>query len=194
MLMWLQRNSNSQPLSLLMKPFSQTSSKKVIELCCEYLFVLLIWLYVLVISCTRFKGTLCSKQEQYLKFKWLQLDSDHNQLVCKQTLKHVSNLVLIWKIKPSYQLSYSFQSESTHYGGPNFKELLLETGAIFEVSVIVTGLETKTTLFVNKHSISYPKWFLLKILGCVVSTYLYNAFDWVFLSCHVRVPEWNRTI
>ena len=30
---------------------------------------------------------------------------------------------------------------------------------------------------------------LAKRLSCVVSTYLYGAFDCMFLSCHVRVSE-----
>ena len=30
---------------------------------------------------------------------------------------------------------------------------------------------------------------LAKRLRCVVSTYLYGAFDCMFLSCHVRVSE-----
>ena len=31
---------------------------------------------------------------------------------------------------------------------------------------------------------------LAKWLSCVVTTYLYGAFDCMFLSCHVRVSEW----
>ena len=31
---------------------------------------------------------------------------------------------------------------------------------------------------------------LAKWLSCVVSTYLYGAFDCMVLSCHVRVSEW----
>ena len=59
----------------------------MIELCCEYLSVRCIWLYVLVTSRMRFRvnphfivalpecqETPCSKQARNLKFKWLQLD------------------------------------------------------------------------------------------------------------------------
>ena len=35
---------------------------------------------------------------------------------------------------------------------------------------------------------------LAKWLSCVVSTYLYGAFDCMFLSCHVRVSEWIHTL
>ena len=34
---------------------------------------------------------------------------------------------------------------------------------------------------------------LAKWLSCVVNTYLYGAFDCMFLSCHVRVSEWIHT-
>ena len=46
LLQWLQLDSNPQPLG-------QTS--QMIELCCEYLSVWCIWLYVLVMSRTRFR-------------------------------------------------------------------------------------------------------------------------------------------
>ena len=35
---------------------------------------------------------------------------------------------------------------------------------------------------------------LAKWLSCVVSTYLYSAFDCVFLSCHICVSEWIHTL
>ena len=35
---------------------------------------------------------------------------------------------------------------------------------------------------------------LSKWLSCVVSTYLYDALDCMFLSCHVRILEWIHTL
>ena len=35
---------------------------------------------------------------------------------------------------------------------------------------------------------------LVKWLSCVVSTYLFGAFDCMFLLCHVRVSEWIHTL
>ena len=35
---------------------------------------------------------------------------------------------------------------------------------------------------------------LAKWLSCVLSTYLYIAFDCMFLSCQVRVSEWIQSI
>ena len=39
------------------------------------------------------------------------------------------------------------------------------------------------------HLAKLAKWF-----SCVASTYLYSAFDCMFLSCHVRVSEWIHTL
>ena len=39
------------------------------------------------------------------------------------------------------------------------------------------------------HLVKLAKW-----LSCVVSTYLYDAFDGVFLSCHIHVLEWIYTL
>ena len=61
------------------QPFSKTG--QMIELCCEYLPLRCIWLYVIIMSHKSFRvtllynlpecqGTPCSKQAPYLKFKW----------------------------------------------------------------------------------------------------------------------------
>ena len=53
---WLQLDTNPpQPVSseTNTQPFSQT--RQMIELCCEYLSVWCIWLYFLIMSCTRFR-------------------------------------------------------------------------------------------------------------------------------------------
>ena len=52
---WLQLDSSPQPLSSWKhtQPFSQNG--QTIELCCQYLSVRCIWLYVLIMSRTRFR-------------------------------------------------------------------------------------------------------------------------------------------
>ena len=35
---------------------------------------------------------------------------------------------------------------------------------------------------------------LAKCLSCIVSTYLYGAFDCMFVSCHVRISDWIHTL
>ena len=40
-----------------------------------------------------------------------------------------------------------------------------------------------------KHLAKLTKWF-----SWIVTTYPYGAFDYMFLSCHVHVPEWIHTL
>ena len=88
----------------------------------------------------------------------------------------------------SYHVTYAFQSESTLYSCLNVKELLApsrrEIWNLSDLNWIRTynHLVHKRTL---NHLAKLAKW-----LSCVVSTYLYGAFDCMFLSCHVRVSEW----
>ena len=67
------------------------------------------------------------------------------------------------------------------------RSFLLEKGAISEVQV--------TTRFLNPQPLSPKRTLnqltkLVKWLSCIVSIYLYGAFDCVFLSCHICVLEW----
>ena len=135
---WQQRETNPQPLSLWTntQPFSQTG--QMIELCCKYLSIWCIWLYVIFASHTGFRVNLhsivCVNVKELLAWSrrhiWSLFDSNriptHNHLVYRRTLNHLAKLV---------------------------------------------------------------KW-----LSCVVSTYLYGAFDCMFLSCHVRALEWIHTL
>ena len=40
----------------------------------------------------------------------------------------------------------------------------------------------------------FSQTYLFKWLSCVVSIYLYSAFDGMLLSCHVHVSEWIYTL
>ena len=55
-----QRDSNRHPLSLETntQPFSQTD--RMVDLCCDFFSVRCIWLYVIIMSCTRFRVNLHS--------------------------------------------------------------------------------------------------------------------------------------
>ena len=55
-----------------------------------YCYVRLEWIYTLQLP--QYHGTPCSKQVQYLIFKWLQPDSKPQALTHKQTLKHLAKL------------------------------------------------------------------------------------------------------
>ena len=82
----------------------------------------------------------------------------------------------------SYHVTYAYQSEPTLYSYMNVKELLARNRrniwSLSDCKVTPTHnhLIRKRTL---NHLVKLAKW-----LSCVVSTYLYGAFDCMFLSCH----------
>ena len=88
----------------------------------------------------------------------------------------------------SYHAVYMFQSESTLYSCLNVKEFLAwSRHGIWSLSdcnwpQTHNHLVCKWTLH---HLAKLAKW-----LSCVVSTYLYGAFNCTFLSCHVCISEW----
>ena len=92
----------------------------------------------------------------------------------------------------SYHVTYTFQSEFTLYGRLNVKELLTrnrrEIWSLSDCNWTRTHnhLVCKWTL---NHLAKLAQW-----LSCVVSTYMYGAFDYLFLSCHVRVSDWMHTL
>ena len=55
-----------------------------------------------------------------------------------------------------------------------------------------TGLEPRATKFLNEQSNIWQK--LTNLLTCVLSSYLYGAFEFIILSCHVGVPDWIDTL
>ena len=85
-------------------------------------------------------------------------------------------------------VTYAFQSESTLYSFPNVRKLLARSRRkIWSLSDCNLNrnqnhLLSKWTL---NHLAKLAKW-----LSCVVSTYLYGAFDCIFFPYHVRVSEW----
>ena len=88
----------------------------------------------------------------------------------------------------SYHVMYAFQSESTLYSCLNVKELL--AWSRHEIYCLSDCNCTRThNLLLHKRTLNHlaklAKWF-----SCVVSTYLYGAFDCMFLSCHIRVSVW----
>ena len=88
----------------------------------------------------------------------------------------------------SCHVTYAFHSESTLSSCLNVKELLARNKRkIWSLSDCIwtrthNRLVHKRTL---NHLAKLAKW-----LSCLVSTYLYSAFDCMSLSCHVRVSEW----
>ena len=89
-------------------------------------------------------------------------------------------------------VTYEFESESTLYSCLNVKKLLARSRRhIWRLSEC-NGTRTNKHLVHKRklNDLAKPaKWF-----SCVVSTYLYGAFDCMFLWCHVRVWEWIHTL
>ena len=92
----------------------------------------------------------------------------------------------------SYHVTYAFQSESTLYSCLNVKELLARSRR--EIWTLSDCKWTWThNHLVHKRTLNHLAK-LAKWLSCVVSIYLYGAFDCMFSSCHVRVSEWIHTL
>ena len=92
----------------------------------------------------------------------------------------------------SCHVTYVFQSESTLYSCKNVKKLLSRSScAIWNLSDC-NWTRTKNHLLRKRtlnHLAQLTKW-----LSCVLSSFLYGAFDCMFLSCHVRFWEWINTL
>ena len=92
----------------------------------------------------------------------------------------------------SCHVTYAFQSESTLYSCLNVKELLARSrGEIWRWSDC-NWTRTQNHWVLKRtlnHLAKLGKW-----SRCVLSTYLYGAFDSMFLSCHVCVSEWIHTL
>ena len=125
-----------------------------------------------------------------------------SHLARKQTLNHLAKLAnnsaVLWVLictmhltVCSYHAMYAFQSEFTLYNCLNVKELLAwNRRDIWNLSDC-NGTRTYNHLvckWILNHLARLAKW-----LSCVVNTYLYDAFDCMFLSCHIHISEWIHT-
>ena len=91
-----------------------------------------------------------------------------------------------------YRVTYACQSESSLYIYLNVKEHLAQNRhSIWSLSDC-NGTRTHNNL-VGKQTLNHLV-YLVKLLSCVVSTYLYHTVDCILLSCHVRVSEWVLTL
>ena len=120
----------------------------------------------------------------------------HKHLVRKRTLSHFAKLTKWFRWVVSFYLygafdcmffniTYAFHGESTLYICLNVKELLARNRRDSSSLSDCNGTRTRNHL-VRKGTLNHlPK--LTKWLRWVVSTYLYSAFDCMFLSCQVRL-------
>ena len=92
----------------------------------------------------------------------------------------------------SWHVTYVFQSKSTLYNCLNVKELFARNRC--NICSLSDCNETRThNHLVRKRTLKHLAK-LTKLLGRVVSTYLFGAFDCMFLSCHLRISEWIHTL
>ena len=84
-------------------------------------------------------------------------------------------------------VTYEFQSESILYSLPERKGTPCSKQVPYLSLIDSNGIRTHNHL-VRKRILNHLAK-LAKCLRCVVSTYLYGAFDCMSLSCHVRVSE-----
>ena len=85
-----------------------------------------------------------------------------------------------------------FQSESTFYICLNVKEHLAQNRCDIWRLSDCNRIRTHNHL-VPKRKLNHLNK-LIKSLSWVVNAYLYDAFDSMFLSCHVLVSEWIHTL
>ena len=89
-------------------------------------------------------------------------------------------------------LTYAFQTESTLCICLNVKELPSQNRRHIWRLIDCNRTRTHNPLVRKQtlnHLVKLTKWLIW-----IVSTYLYGAFDCIFLSCHVRISEWIYTL
>ena len=187
----------------------------MIQLCCEYLSVRYIWLYVLIMSRTSLKVNPHSTVAWMPRNSLLERDAISEDEVTANGLEPRTTYFLnehstIWPNWPNdwavpwvlictvhlnvccYHVTYEFESESTLYSCVNVKEpLARRRHHIWRLSDC-NGTRNHNHL-VRKRTLNHLAK-LAKWLSCVVSTFLYGEFDCMFLSCHVRFPKWIHTL
>ena len=123
----------------------------------------------------------------HLSIPWIYLPKLSKWLSCVVSTYLYGAFDCIW-----YHVTYAFQSKSTLCSCLNIKELLAPNRRDIWSLSDSNGIWTYNHL-VHKRTLNHLAK-LTKWLSCVVSTYLYGAFDCMFLSCHIRVWGWIYTI
>ena len=142
---------------------------------------------------TTFKERHSNQKRDFKHQKYRSWTRTHSHLVHKQTPNHSAKLALndwavLWVLICTMHLTvrfchvtYAFQSESRLYSCLNVKELLARIRR--KIWSLSDWNWTRThNHLVHKRTLNHLAK-LAKWLSCVVSTYLYGAFDCMFLSC-----------
>ena len=143
-------------------------------------------------------------RRKYWLFKIIYTDRNRiqsqNHLVCKWTLNYPNwpnDPAVLWVLICMVLLTYviimsriRFRANLNSIVTWMSRNALVKTGTLYEVD----NKEIRT------HNPLIHKWTLdhlaklVKWLTCVVSTYLYGAFDCMLLTCHVRISELMYTL
>ena len=126
-----------------------------------------------------------------------------NYLFRKWTLNHLAkppnDWILLWvHIRMLhltvwfYHVTHTFQVESTLYIYLNVKELLGRNRSNVSSLSNSNGTQNCNHL-IRKQTLNHLHK-LAKWLSRVVSTYLYSAYDCVFVSYHARLSEWIHSL
>ena len=87
---------------------------------------------------------------------------------------------------------HHLESISTIYSDLNVNEILARSSCEIWIMSDCNSTRTHNHIVYKwalKHLAKLPKW-----MSCLASTYLYGAFDCMFLSCHVRDSELIHTL
>ena len=156
-----------------------------------------------IYSCLNVKELLAQSRSKIWSWTDCNWTRTHNHLVCKRTLKHLVKLTKWLSCVLSTCLHGPFDCMFlscqvriskwiTFYSWGNVKELLAQSSR--EIRSLSDCKWTRTqNHLVCPRTLNYLAK-LTKLLRCVLSTYLYGAFDWIFLSCHLRISEWIHTL
>ena len=154
-------------------------------------------------SCLNLKELLATSRHEIWTWSGCNWTRTHNHIVLKRTHNHLPQLTKDWAVfwvlicrvhltTCSCHITYAVRSESTLYSCMNLKELLARRRReIYRWSGCNWTL-TQNQKVLNgklKHLAE-----LTKGLSFVLSTYLYGAFDCMFLSCQVRGSEWINNL
>ena len=152
------------------------------------------WIHTLYLP--ECQGTPCSKQAWYLKFMWLQLDSNPQLISLTKLTKWLSCVVstylycafdfilLLYHVHMAEWIHTLYLSEFQTTPCSNRRDIwsLRDCNG----TRCHNHLGRKRTL---NHLSKLTEW-----LSCVVSTYLYGGFDCMLLSCQVRILELIHTL
>ena len=151
------------------------------------------------------QGSPCLKQASYLKFKWERYDLNPQPLSSLTNTQPFSQTDWMIKLCCEYLsarciwLEVIIMSQMSFRVNPqsvvclSVKELLDESRKEIWSLSDSNGFHTHNR-FVRKRKLNQLVK-LTKWLSCVVSTYLYSAFNFMLLSsCHIGVSKWIHTL